>query len=378
MKIGILTIHNSPNYGACLQCYALWKFLANNGFDVDIIDLHRPFANEDYIDSKRFKRFREPEFSFRTIAKSIIDIFKKNHSLYNPKAYKEFCDFNSQIKLSLPYKGIDELYNNPPKYDVYIAGSDQLWNPTQAYCLEPYFLTFVDGRKSKKISFSTSIGITELREDEKIKFKQWLEDFDAISVREKQAQALLSSFIKKDIYQVADPTFLIDIDEWNKFKTPIETTGYILLFTLAPKPELLQYSKLLCNESGKSLVVIGQKEKKSSDNSYLVVNDAGPQKWMSYIANADMVITDSFHCTVFSMLLGANNFYAYISPQNKRGSRIQDLLYTFNLQDHLISSDLNVSYKILDSRKIDKSAIEEIVNREKKRSRDFLLERLIK
>lgn len=127
----------------------------------------------------------------------------------------KFDEFNKGLNLSRPYWGIDELYATPPCYDIYMTGSDQVWNPTQPYCLEPYFLTFVPKGK-KKISYASSIGVTELLENEKQDFRRWLSSYDAISVREHQAKELLASFIEKPVVQVADPTFLLDSGFWKK------------------------------------------------------------------------------------------------------------------------------------------------------------------
>lgn len=361
MKIGIITIHKSPNYGACLQAYAIWKYLEQKGNDCEIIDLYRPYQDE-YVPSKRFKPMRQ-HTSFVSRCKQAI---KKMLGLNKGKAGKLFSDnaklkfdkFNSQIKYSRAYKGIDELYANPPIYDLYVSGSDQLWNPTQPYCLEPYFLTFVPNG-GRKISYATSIGITDLTDEEKHKFKDWLSSYDAISVRELQAEKLLESFITDHVIsQVPDPTFLLDVEEWKKLAvSPDINEKYILLFTLQWSPVLVEYCKRLSAESGLLLVVLTQIQPQNNGGGYIPVTDAGPKEFIGYIANAEMVITDSFHCTVFSIIMGVKNFYTYISPSNGRGSRITDLFDSFGLQNHLLNSDLKDDYTQLASRKINRDGI---------------------
>lgn len=138
--------------------------------------------------------------------------------------------FNSEISLSKPYRSIDELYANPPKYDLYITGSDQVWNPTQNYCLEPYFLTFVAEGQGKKISYASSIGINDLTIKEKSLFKKWLSSYDAISIREKQGKVLLQSFINRDIKQVPDPTFLLSMDFWREMAIRPQFNEKYILF----------------------------------------------------------------------------------------------------------------------------------------------------
>ena len=108
------------------------------------------------------------------------------------------------------------------------------------------------------------------------------------------------------------------------------------------------------------------------EGSYVLIKDAGPREWLGLIANADLVLTDSFHGTVFSILLSSHNFYSYIAPTNKRGARITDLLDTFELSDHLLSSSLEESYQQLSSNIPSKEIISKIFQCEQEKSRLFL------
>ncbi len=377
MNIGILTIHDSPNYGACLQCYALWKYLAEQGYDCEVIDLHRPIAHSDYIPSKRYHRCRPLSQSWisklKKNVKKLLGIKSKPIKYYNDEAKKKFEEFNSLYKKSAPYTSIDAFYKNPPQYDIYIAGSDQLWNPTQAYCIEPYFLTFVSGSEKKKVSFSTSIGITTLTDAEKKMFKEWLSDFTIISVREKQAKQLLESFVGREVNQISDPTFLLSPFLWHSIaNTPQSQTPYILYFALHFDRKLLNYCKKLSEESGLRLYVLNQTQPDSIDNSYIAIKDAGPKDFLGYIENAEMVITDSFHGTVFSLIMGAKNFYTHISPKNKRGSRIEDLLETYALKSHILREDLSKTYYDLQNDVVERQQVISVINRERTKSIDYL------
>ena len=377
MKIGIITIHNSPNYGACLQSFALYKYLKQQGHDVEIIDLHRPVAYRDYVPSKKYVAYRRKKQSknnrVKSLVRSLFGIKPKVSNLYSEAALSKFTEFNSVIKLSRPYRGIDELYANPPKYDLYISGSDQLWNPAQAYCLEPYFLTFVPKGQGKKISYATSVGITDLRDNEKKDFAKWLNLYDDISVREYQAQSLLQGLLAdKKVNQVADPTFLLDPKDWKNMAVKPRQCKYILMFTLQHRPEVLKYCLQLSKQSGLPLIELGQVQPDVLDGSYTAVKDAGPKEFLGYIENAELVITDSFHCTVFSLIMGANNFYTYIAPTNQRGSRIIDLLGTYNLKKHLLPISLNSSFDTLMSETINKKVVSDIMKNERERSRLFI------
>lgn len=364
MKIGIITIHNSPNYGACLQSYALYKYINMNGGDVEVIDLHRPIEFDDYIPSAKYVRCRKPIMTWKMRIKRMLGLYKVNvdANKYSPFALKKFENFNSEISLSKPYRSIDELYANPPKYDLYITGSDQVWNPTQNYCLEPYFLTFVAEGQGKKISYASSIGINDLTIKEKSLFKKWLSSYDAISIREKQGKVLLQSFINRDIKQVPDPTFLLSMDFWREMAIrPQFNEKYILLFTLRFSPILLKYCLELSKESNLKLIVLSQIQPDVEGDSYIAIKDAGPKEFIGYIKYAEMVITDSFHCTVFSIILGTSNFYTYISPYNKRGSRIIDLLESFSLLDHLLPVSLDETYAKLMQKEIKHDDVNRII-----------------
>lgn len=354
MKIGIITIHNSPNYGACLQSYALWKYLEDQGHNVEIIDLYRPYQKE-YIKSNKFKAYKNP-VTFKTLISFVlkkVGIKKKMHKAFSQKAFDKFNTFNSVIHLSKPYKKIDDLYTNPPSYDLYISGSDQLWNPTQPYCIEPYFLTFVPKGKTK-ISFATSIGVTNIPQNIKCDFKKWLESYDGISVRERQGKELLESFVDRKIYQVADPTFLLQQSEWKSMaQIPISEESYILLFALQHNPDFYNFAIRISKESNKKLIYLCQVAEQNCSKDCIVINDASIEDFLGYIAKADMVLTESFHGTVFSLLLSTKNFYTYIAPNNNRGSRIEDLLFPFELSNHILYDLKAVNYNTLKNKKVD-------------------------
>lgn len=371
-KVGIITIHNSPNYGACLQSYALYEYIREQGADCEIIDVHRP-VNKDYVYERRYKSFRNNPFTIKKRIQNLIRtaLGRKLKIFTSPLSEQRFNAFNAAIHCSRPYTRLSELKKNPPIYDLYISGSDQLWNPSQPYCLEPYFLTFAPKGK-KKISYATSIGLSELTEPEKNKFKEWLASYDAISVRERQAKQLLDSFVGREVATVADPTFLLDVQHWKELANYPSIQGkYIAVFLLSSNPELVQYAIRLSQESGYKLIFLKQKLPLYS-NDYIIDNEMGPWEFLGYLGNASVVITDSFHGTVFSILMGADNFFTYIHPNNKRGSRITDLLATFRLEDHLLPVDLNESFTQVQNRRVDHSQKETIIESEKQRSRDFL------
>ncbi|MEG1007617.1 MAG: polysaccharide pyruvyl transferase family protein [Bacteroides sp.] len=373
-RVGIVTIHNSPNYGACLQSFALCKYIEQQGAYCEIIDIRRP-VHEDYVYEKHYSSYRNNPFSLkkkiRNTIKKLLGRNTKVNQFTSARAEKRFELFNSSIHYSQPYAKLSDLARKPPHYDVYISGSDQLWNPAQPYCLEPYFLTFVP-QDQTKISYATSIGITELTSKEKSDFKKWLNSYKAVSVREKQGQTLLESFMTKEVETVADPTFLLDVEYWKGIaQYPAVSNEYIVVFLLSRNQEVVDYVIRLSKESRLKLIFMKINALPESDD-YTIDNEIGPREFLGYLSKANMVITDSFHCTVFSILMGANNFFTYINPLSQRGSRITDLLQTFGLEKHLLPTNFKMGYNELVKEQIDKERVNLIIEKEKLKSRSFL------
>lgn len=232
-------------------------------------------------------------------------------------------------------------------------------------------------QKREKISYASSIGINELTNKEKKDFSRWLSSYDMISVREIAAKQLLQPLLRnKKIEIVSDPTFLLDFDFWNKFIIHPQIKNYILLFTLAYDESMIDYGLKLCQESNKKLVVLNLNQPNILNSKYISVTDAGPKEFLGYIANADMILTDSFHCTVFSIILKVPQFYTYIAPWNLRGSRITNLLKTFHLENHLLKQDKSQNWEELNRISINYSNIEEIYLKEQASSRNYLLRQL--
>lgn len=380
MKIGIVTVHSVPNYGANLQAYATWKFIHNLGFDCEILDFT--------LDSEppRFLRMR-PELEKNKIPFKIkAKLFLRNFCVFIglkkpiyippailPDAQIKFTEFNKLIKFSKKINSLSELYEYGTDYDILITGSDQVWNPEQPWAMEPMFLTFAK-ENQRKISYASSIGVEDLRPNEKSLFAEWLRSYDAISVRESVAQRLLAQITNRnDIEKVIDPTFLLSQSEWISFaKKPNLQTPYILIFSLGHNQALIDYALKLKQETGYDVKDLCLMPMPYNGKEYEVISDASPRELIGYIAQAELVLTDSFHGTVFSILMKAKNFYTYLFSYAKRNSRMIDLLTLFNLKNHILDNELSESYEILESRAIDYVQVSTIINNERERCMRWL------
>ena len=381
MRIGIITVQKAPNYGAELQCYALYKALSDMGYDCEVIDLCRPYHKE-FKKDKRFKvysnlsrwTFKYYWVNTRPIRSWIKEnIFgKKNYLKEFNLRYQalllnrniKFEQFESRIAFSRKYSSIAELYKNPPQYDVYITGSDQLWNPTQPYCLEPYFLTFVNNG-GKRVSYATSIGVSTLRDNIRDDFKKWLAGYNKISVREDAAKEILKSVTNKEIEVLVDPTFLIDINHWKDIAVKPAESGYVFLFTLGYNELLFNKAQQYAKTEGKKLIYRANDYRDyPSCNDTIGLLDMSPEEWLGYICYADMIVTNSFHGSVFSILFHKS---FRVMSTNNRGSRIYHLLEMCGCKDCYLIADEPVKNVFVNYKKID-----EVILKERKRAELYL------
>lgn len=340
-KIGILTFHCAHNYGAVLQCYALQETLKKLGYDVEIID-YRP----KYI-VNAYKIFNMHHFISRNPIKMAKKCFNEFLSIYmRIKRYYVFEKFiNKKLKLS------EYLINNeiPSKYDIYIIGSDQIWNPKITNNFDRiYFCQFKFNKGNRKyIAYAASMEAKKLSAYEKTYYRNNLKNFDTISVRENQLAELLQPLTSKKIFTVLDPTLLLTSTTWKKIiDRPILNKKYVLVYQVRYNKNTHIIAKNIAKQIGGIVVEI------SSDASFKMRRNlkqsASPIEFLNYIMNAAFVVTTSFHGTAFSIIF-ERPFYC-IHLDDESDSRSYSLLSYLGLSDRMISfydkpSLNNIQYK---------------------------------
>lgn len=344
-KVGILTFHFADNFGAVLQAYALQKVIKklDNKIDVDIIDFRPKSLTQIYDHSINIKRAIKKYGYLNTLG------FLWNRIYYFIPVEKRLRTFEKFRKKYLQvsditYKSTDEIQSNSPEYDYYITGSDQVWNPIYIkYVGYSYFLDFVINN-SKKIAYAASIA--QPVEDQYINdYKKHINTFDYISIREKASLKFLHSITEKEIKVTLDPTFLIEKDEWDKImRVPEINDKYILVYGIQFNDELIELANRISEETG--LKIVSFYSKKYFKNMVTSIKYKAPDDFLGYLSKAELVLTNSFHGTVFSIIY---NKPFYTVPHTVTGSRMKDLLETFELQDRLIyrAADIDkVNYDI--------------------------------
>lgn len=345
-QIGIITFHFANNYGAVLQTFALYKVIAGiPGCEPEII----PFCKNkiQYIDNA-----------------SVIENILITEKMRKLRLFlKRECDLEENDIENL------ETYK---RLDYYIAGSDQIWNTTFKEVCDYYFLSFA-AEGAKKISYASSIGINinkEARLDIR-PFRQYLPSFKALSVRESEHVAFIEKMSKQKCQCVIDPTMLLNVEEYDRFiANRNKKCPFLFLFWLEHDNTTfrgIDYANLLALKYNLQIIhYFLDVPERFIMNSGGSIYFKGIDEFLWHIKNADIVITNSFHATVFSVLFH-KPFYTFLASRMR--SRIDTLLSELCLQDRIIKTFLPLSEV---SMKIDYQTVDKKIEKLKMQSMNFL------
>ncbi|EJF07461.1 Polysaccharide pyruvyl transferase [Thiovulum sp. ES] len=333
MKIALITIHNANNYGAVLQAYATKKILSQYG-ETSTIDYENRFLNH-HLDILRF------DMSVHGIKKLVHDILRFPYRLKAIGRFKNFIKSNMNLTQKLSADGL--MQGKAGKFDIYICGSDQIWNPeivSEDKFIDPIFFLSFANKGAKKLSYASSTGHHNYTDKEKKELAKLLEDFNLITTRESDGVKKLQEILpNRDIHHVLDPTLLLSKEEWLealdiKLEEPKEK--YILVYSV-PRTELIRKAiDYYAYKLNMKVVAIDQMLFPLSKKIDTHIKDAGPKEFIELYANASFVITDSFHGTCFAVNFGKP--FVSISA-GKRANRIISLLSILNINERLVNSE---------------------------------------
>lgn len=373
-KVGIITILKTNNYGAELQAYATQAVLNKIGYDAEIID-YLFYKNPEHIKTKASKpsfnhglKKRLAEILYPLIAKFKIGS-NNNNSKNRDKRFKNFHVDNTAM--SPTYRSMDELYASKKEYDVYMVGSDQVWNPGIYSSLMPYMLTFAPKGK-KRVAYASSFGVSSIPQEFQWLYKEYLPQFSSIGVREKNAVDMVRELSGKEATWVLDPTLLLNKEDWMKVAKQSygEKRNYILLYELTPCPYILELAKYFREKKGMEIIRICKNASiEDNDSTILNIADAGPAEFIDLFANAGMVITNSFHGTVFSINFG-KDFYTVTPLRKQNNSRQQSILGLFSLNDRLLLEGTDIN--LISRTPIDYNTVNCTLEQEREKSINYL------
>lgn len=261
---------------------------------------------------------------------------------------KAFDKFTSEyLHLTRRYETSDGLRQDPPKANVYVAGSDQIWNTDSNNGKEPGY--YLDFGTAKKISYAASFAISRINDEWKPFVKQQLSHFAHISVREKTGLKILEDLGFKDARQAMDPVFLLDRAEWSSITKEskdygLKDNGYILVYDFLYDERIESLTKKIAKQKG--LPIVSVNDFQSLPYADKNINDAGPLEFLSLIEHADTVVCSSFHATAFSLIF-QKPFYVFPLKNQNNSSRMEDLLNTIKHHERFksIAPLQNFDYK---------------------------------
>lgn len=324
-KAAIVTLTKDLNYGNRLQNYAVERLVSQHGYNVATL-----FNSmwSVYNTTSRFKSYISiPLAILRNrdigVLRQTVALFDRFNSRYIH--FKDHYDINSSM---------DAIAD---RYDVFITGSDQVWNPYWKFIGENEYLTFAKGKK--KIALSASFGVSKIPEEKKKKIAEWINGLDAISVREERAAEIVYELTGKNALVLVDPTMCITKKEWSKIaRRPVllRRKPYVLMYVLGQmQAPVMDAVKVYCKIHKAELIVL--KGNKIYNNCPI-----GPREYLYLIAHADYVITDSFHGSVFSILFHRNLAVFHRGGESESQdmmSRLDTLLKKFSLESCLMCNE---------------------------------------
>lgn len=340
MKVAILThYYKSINYGGNLQAYALCKVIYKMGFDAEQICYHRVIGKDDKV----FKRIIS--FIKRTIYSSFNYLFSDLEYRRNMKyRVTSINEFNiNKIPHSKQVFTDDSLNMLNEIYDVFITGSDQVWNPV---VLCPGFLLEFCSDDKKKISYAASVASNTIDIQKKERIKRAVSTFNAVSVREEDSVNLFHEMGIDNVEWVADPVFLVDVKHWRSISKPVKTSkNYILTYFLGSNKQSRIQAQEFASSNGFHIISIphltGEYSRIDSKCKNTKLYDVSPEQLLYLIDHAEVVFTDSFHVTAFSLIF-RKNFYVYKRNQkDDMTSRLLSILHLFSLEDRFIDEHMS-------------------------------------
>ncbi len=317
MKAGIITFYNHINYGAILQSYALQTKLNNLGIDA----FHICFSKKDNNDDTE-----KPFVSNIPLLKKIHDedeIRKKHFNDFRTKYIKEKYFANELIEDT----------------DLFIVGSDQVWNPKITNAKPVYFANFAPNEK--KVSYGASFG-EDLPEQYKEIYSKEIKSFNKISVREESAKKTVKELTGLDVQVVLDPVFLLKKNEWKTLlKNKYDEKKYLLLIILQNDIDIYKKYKLKAQELGLEFKVIALS--RFFNIGFESWSRISVQDYLNLIYNAQYVVTNSFHGLAFSIIFEKSfEIIELKGEMEKRKIRLLDLIQKLRLkkQDNGINANI--------------------------------------
>jgi len=350
MRIGILTLTLHTNYGGILQAYALQTVLEKMGHEVKVLNNTSSFPHTNWKEV--------PKRIVKKIFGQDVVIFKENRSRREAQIInREVFNFRHQYLHEMIIESIEDIA--PDDFDCIVVGSDQVWRPLY---FKPHwrtemkngYLAFTKGWYIKRISYSASFGVDEWEysNQETLECAEAAHFFDAISVRESSGVELVKNHLNKDSIQVLDPTLLLNRDDYRMLINNKRLNGRkdgILVYLLDPSREKMQLVHIISKEKCKRYFSINNSNvKQTAPIEERILPSV--ETWLNGFNDADFIITDSFHASIFSIVF--KKPFVVITNEERGGSRFKFFSDNLGLSNNVLQSikdyDSSKDYSIPD------------------------------
>lgn len=351
-KIALVTCYFQPNFGSQLQAYATQMAFDKFGLENETIRIDGLLPE---INKAKYKYFLSKIFDINTIKDKLGTVRKAIVKRSNPEyaanlqtrldMFSQFA--NSQFKLSKHYSSKAKIGSEAHNYAAFVVGSDQLWLPSNI-AADYYTLNFVPDDVCK-IALATSFGVSMLPKKYGKLANKFINRIDYVSIREVSGQKLAKKWASRDVPVVCDPTILFNGEEWTK-SLMANSQGnrfangekYIFVYFLGNNPWEREIVKKVQKETGLKIVqIVHCDEYIKNDVGFadFTPYNVGPKEFVELIRDAEYVFTDSFHCSVFSMLNNKKFFtfprYSSDGPASTNG-RLYSLLSLVKLENRMV------------------------------------------
>ena len=369
-KIGCVIAYTEGhnNYGTSLQGYAMLKKIQQLGYEVEVIHYVKQLSTiqkikfvANAIRAGEWKSIVARLTAKRTLKKYpqyAAGIAKRTKAVNAYKAKKLLPLFHT-------YVGYDALHKGSLNYDAVVVGSDQVWTP-MSLPNKFFNLLFVDD-SVHKIAYASSFGVSEIPSFQRKETGLYLDRFYRIGVREERGKEIVEELSHQKATVVADPTLLLTREEWEaeiSDARPNESEPYIFCYFLGTNQEARKAANLLRTQTGYKIITIRHMDEYVPEDEQFgdeAPYNVDPNDFVKYISKAAYVCTDSFHCTVFSILFHRQfmTFYRFAEgSKTGRNSRINSLFDLFELQERLYKGDINKITNPIDYNSVDKKLSE--------------------
>lgn len=334
-SVGIVTWHCLLNVGSNLQAYGLFSAIERLGYRASFINYRKPYQRENLIVAK---------------AKDLLSYVADSHPrLLPPRLHYGARSFQRQLYRQTKVAFYEEeLAPYSSSFDVYVSGSDQIWSPKR---FNPVFMLSFVADDKPKISYATSVGTESIPDELKARYKKLLSDYSHLSVREDNASLYLSNLLDREVLHVLDPSFLLESEEWRALERPLNTPHrYVFCYLIGKSRKYRHDIVELAKRAGLRIIAYTED---STDGEWADIHHSrlDPREFMYLVRNSEMVMTDSYHGIVFSLIF-ERQFIPFLrfsrDDAKNENSRVLSLLRQISLIDLLVDEETTAVWPSID------------------------------